>query len=315
MKEFFRKLILFGVVASLSYLLLIFIWGTFMPEWLQKNLFYKLGNKGHMYSRLQEVKQKKDVDILFVGSSLCLRGFDPRIFEEYGHSSFNLGSGGQTPIQSQWLIHKYVKQLNPKLVVLEVNPYVLSRDGVESGLDLVSNHDADLSHLNMILKIRNIRLFNTWLYAMMRDALGMNKNFREDTVKEEDTYVGNGYVEKQPERFNLSKYSRETKYKLDPVPYQKKAVRKIIRELNRRKTDVVMIQLPVTSVMLSDHMEAFKIDSFYVKQGKYYNFNPALYLNDTIHFFDSRHLNQEGVEVFNRYFIEEILQKEFPSLK
>jgi len=36
----------------------------------------------------------------------------------------------------------------------------------------------------------------------------------------------------------------------------------------------------------------------------YYNFNELISLSYSVHFYDSHHLNQSGVEVFNEAFIE-----------
>jgi hypothetical protein len=38
-----------------------------------------------MYSRLSEIKNYKDIDILFLGSSHTYRGFDTRIFLDSGY--------------------------------------------------------------------------------------------------------------------------------------------------------------------------------------------------------------------------------------
>ena len=83
-----------------------------------------------MFTRLKEVKTVKNVDILFLGSSHTYRGFDTSIFHDCGYSAFNLGSSSQTPIQTLTLANRYLKQLNPKLVVLEVYPGNFTGDGV-----------------------------------------------------------------------------------------------------------------------------------------------------------------------------------------
>jgi hypothetical protein len=37
-----------------------------------------------------------------------------------------------------------------------------------------------------------------------------------------------------------------------------------------------------------------------------YDFNTIINLDDTLHFYDSNHLNQKGVEVFNHSLISEL---------
>ena len=79
----------------------------------------------------------KNVDVLFLGSSHAYRGFDPRIFRKRGYSSFNLGSSAQTPSQTKVWLKRYLKHLNPKIVIYEVYPGTFSSDGIEASLDLV----------------------------------------------------------------------------------------------------------------------------------------------------------------------------------
>lgn len=48
----------------------------------------------------------------------------------------------------------------------------------------------------------------------------------------------------------------------------------------------------------------------YGNYGNYYNFNEILDLNDSLYFFDKFHLNQKGVEIFDRKLIK-ILSERF----
>lgn len=49
------------------------------------------------------------------------------------------------------------------------------------------------------------------------------------------------------------------------------------------------------------------------KYSSYYNFNERLILNDSLHFYDSNHLNQNGVELFNEELIK-MVNQEYPYL-
>jgi len=40
------------------------------------------------------------------------------------------------------------------------------------------------------------------------------------------------------------------------------------------------------------------------RSGNYYNFNEMINLVDTLHFYDSHHLNQKGVRLFNEKIIK-----------
>ncbi len=308
MKRFILKSVLFFAALVAGYCILVLAWGLYAPSWMQKNLVYKLGHKGHSYTRFQEVKKTNDIDLLFIGSSLCMRGFDTRIFESHGYKTFNLGSGGQSPVQTLWLLKQHIDHLKPELVVVEVNPYILSRDGVEPGLDLISNHDFEFSLADMVITTSNIKMMNTLIYSMMRQALGLNRDFTEERVRNDDTYVDGGFVEKKVERFDVENFWKEDRYILGPVDYQMEALKEIVDLLNKKNIPHLLVQPPVTSFLLKEHQKAFEVDTFFTSIGRYINFNPHTYLNDTLHFFDSRHLNQEGVEIFNTVFIEEVLE-------
>lgn len=124
MSRFLRNVFLFAVIVIITYPLLIFLSG-YLPisNVLKLNLNYRIGSYGHMFTRINEVKQlDSNVDILFLGSSHSYRGFDPRNFKD--KKTFNLGSSSQTPIQTKILLERYLDNINPKTVIYRS----LSRD-------------------------------------------------------------------------------------------------------------------------------------------------------------------------------------------
>ena len=120
MKKFLHTFVFFVGFAVLFYIVALLL----APQSLKKNLLYTRGGNGHLYSRIQELRTKKPVEILFLGSSHAYRGFDTRIFDAAGLKSFNLGSSAQSPMQTYVLASKYLSTLKPRLVVYEVNPGV-----------------------------------------------------------------------------------------------------------------------------------------------------------------------------------------------
>lgn len=51
------------------------------------------------------------------------------------------------------------------------------------------------------------------------------------------------------------------------------------------------------------------------KYGEYYDFNGLPELDDSLHFYDNVHLNQEGVEIFNKIVIEILFGKNHSTQK
>jgi len=76
------------------------------------------------------------------------------------------------------------------------------------------------------------------------------------------------------------------------------------RELKNEGIDVVLVQAPVSSFEYSKFDNHSRFDSTMSSYTRYYNFNTILNLDDSLHFYDSHHLNQKGVEIFNNTLIE-----------
>ena len=105
--------------------------------------------KKHYMEKFIDFLNKSGEDVLIVGSSHAYRGIDPRILERDGITAFNLGSSAQTPINTKVLLHQYLEQINPKLVVYEAYAGTLAIDGVESSLDILSNNKIDINNLRL----------------------------------------------------------------------------------------------------------------------------------------------------------------------
>lgn len=298
-----KRILIFSVFLIIGYTLLLFLFGSVLKPKHLPNLVYKVG---HNYLRLQEVRQTSNVDLLFLGSSHAYRGFDTRIFRASNYKAFNLGSSSQTPIQTLILIDRYLKKLNPKLVVFEVNPMVFASDGVESGLDLIVNDNNDLHSLKMVFNQKNIKLYNTYLYTLV------NGIFNDTVYVKNKAYKKGGYVAKlKPAYFNGEE---QDKTLITFNENQIKSFETILRRLNKNGINYILVQAPVTSLKYNSYSNIKAFNSLMASYGDYYNYNEVLNLNDTIDFYDSHHLNQTGVNVFNKAFIN-FLDNNFQDLK
>ncbi len=177
-----------------------------LPSFFKMNLLYKQGSLGYMNSRTKDIRSYNNVDILFMGSSHAYRGFDNRIFDSAGFTSFNLGSSMQTPIQAQALLEKYVNKLHPKLVVYEVSTIAFINDGVESSLDLIANDPIAWPTVKMAVQVNNIKTYNTLLFGSVRQMFGDYKNFK-DAAEYGDTYITGGYVQRKMSYFKHTTFT------------------------------------------------------------------------------------------------------------
>ena len=89
MKKFIFSTILFILFTSVFYLISVAFWNRYAESPFKPNINYRIGSYGHMYSRLSDIKNHGDVDILFLGSSRACRGFDTRVFKDNGYKTFN----------------------------------------------------------------------------------------------------------------------------------------------------------------------------------------------------------------------------------
>ncbi|HXK61179.1 MAG TPA: hypothetical protein PLP42_14930 [Acidobacteriota bacterium] len=312
LKTFIRTTARFAVFTACFYFIGLVLGALLFPS-LMKNVNFALGSPGHLHTRLREVKSYGAVDVLFIGSSHAYRGFDPRIFSQIGLKSFVLGSSAQTPIQTEILVDRYLDSLKPKTVVFEVHPGILQADGVESGLDLIANDEIDIRTIKMALQLKNIRIFNTLLYGLFRNALSLDDDFREKERRGTDQYIPGGFVERVASDYRDPELPKQREWK--PVSYQIEAFERVLRRLTDRQIAVILVWAPVSapyyhSYSNNEVMDAY-FQSLYARSlcDAYYNFNQLLALQDRMHFYDGHHLNQAGVEVFNRHLARLLTDK------
>ncbi len=302
MKYFIKSLILFSLFTSFTYILMVCLWGDYTGYKLKKNLIYEIGVTGHTYSRLKEAKEVKNVDILFLGASNSFRSFDSRIFQNAGYKTFNLGTNAQTPLQTKVLLNRYLNRINPKIIIYSVAPVLLSIDGVESSLDVFANDRNDLESVKLALKQNNIKVYNTLIYAFYNEMLNRNNNFSESIKHGYDTYIEGGFVENKT-HYSAANKKNEVYY----IPFIDKQIKcfenniSMIKKLNFR---LIIVYPPNNRFNYKTYTKNDAFDSIMVANAEYYNFNEILELDDSLHFMDNIHLNQNGVELFNKKLIE-----------
>ncbi len=299
MKNFSRRIILFSIYATFLYIVGLIVWGQFSP--IDLNLNYKLGAGGHSFTRLKEVQEVKSIDLLFLGSSHTYLGFDTRFYDGVGINSFNLGTNSQTPLQTEYLLNKYLDSLNPRTVIIEVCPMVLSLDGVESTIEILSNQKIDMELIKLSLSQRNLKVLNTLIYALFREILFDEKNrFSENVVKGSDVYVKGGFLDKEMSYYKKSNFSSKT---WKPNNVQLEALKRVINMIEKRSIQCLLIQSPVVTDYYHSYTNNEEFDSYISEYCKYFNSNEMLTLNDTIDFFDYHHVNKNGVKQFNQFVI------------
>ncbi|WPU92443.1 hypothetical protein SNE25_24250 [Mucilaginibacter sabulilitoris] len=297
MKRFTVRLCLFIAFASVFYVVTILIFGTFMPASLAKN-FDNFGSLGFTRKRMSEAEKVKGVDVIVVGSSHAYRGYDPRIFKKEGLTVFNLGSSSQSPLQTKYLVDKYVKNLKPKLVIVDIYPILFGVDGLESQIDLISSGLMDEDIVKMSFEINDIRLYNSLIFGAFNNAFHLKKQKKNDTKG--DTYISGGYVQSY-ERFKPKKVRFTQKITISAL--QLGAFKKTLAALKSKNIKYIIVQAPFSKSNYNSYTNNDEIDRLFAGLGEYYNFNKAMNLPDSMYYDDS-HLNQLGVNVYNAKLID-----------
>lgn len=308
MKRFVLTLSSFLCFSIILYVILIVTVGSVRKAFF--NINYKKGGYGHLFTRLKEADTITNVDILILGTSHAYRGYDPRVFQNAGLKVFNLGSSAQTPIQTEVLLNKYFKHLNPKFIIIDVYPKVLGLDGVESTLDVISNGKIDNEVIMMSLKTLNMKVINTLLYSSYRQLLALDKDFLEPFNENKDRYISGGYIETFA-RYKGGMIKELSHYGINDSQIQ--ALLRIISAFKSKGVNYVIVQAPITSRLYASVDNNAQMDSLLSTYGRYFNFNKTLQLPDSL-FSDDSHLNQGGVNIFNAELLR-IFTKEFDSLK
>ncbi len=296
MLKFIKNTFQFLIFTGFFYVVFLILWGDFAP--IKKNLNYKIGPNGHTFTRLNELKNTKNIDLLFLGSSHTYRGFDTRIFNEAGYKSFNMGTNSQTPIQTEFLLNRYLDSLNPKIIVFEVCPFVFSLDGVESTLEIISNDNIEFETIKLALKQNHLKIYNTLIYAIYREIFHDDiNNYSESRKRNNDTYVDGGFVELKLKFYKHKRFDKKMwEYNKD----QFESFQNIIKMLSERNIELLLVQAPVTSDLYNSYENNEAFDEGMIKYGNYNNFNELIQLNDSIHFFDYHHMNKNGIKLFNK---------------
>lgn len=310
MRKFIKNCILFSLGSLFFYVLVLLVWGTWMPNIFKPNLINDITTGGMTQLRLKEAKTTHQSDILFLGSSHTYRSFDPRIFKAAGYSSFNLGTSSQSHLQTGVLLQRYLKQIQPKLVVYEVYPETFLYDGLESGLDLIKEDTIDYWALEMSWKINNIKAYNALVYEYLMQILG-KKRKAMTAVQGVDTYIQGGFVSRQLQHAQVQNFQSES---IHFSTLQLNSFKNNIQFIKDQGCEVLLVFAPIPTAKHKLLVGLPHFDSVMQGTAQYIDFNIILPLNDTIDFYDDNHLNQNGVAKFNPILIDSI-KRLFPQIK
>ncbi|MBN7817527.1 hypothetical protein [Algoriphagus pacificus] len=316
MKKFLVKIFFFCLISVIVYPIFIGSLGSYWltQRRLTKNLIFNQGGNSFMWSKLHEADTTKDIDVLILGSSIALRGIDTRIFKEYGLKAFNLGSNYQTPLQTEYLLNKYLNQFSPKYVIWEVTPITFQNRGLESFIDIFSNSNIDKGALKQSVFISDIIAWNTLIISLKRQIFDEFDNYNEREIKGSTKYVQGGFVESN--NLDFDDRDKLDLYSIDFLEYQKLAFEKNLNLLNQSNVKILLVQSPTTYEYnkcitnwnyINSYFESFEENELIVD---YRNYNEIIpnFGKDTSYFTDKMHLNRIGAKKYTKFLIDDFIE-------
>lgn len=267
------------------------------------------GGIGYTLSRFREAERLSSPDLLVIGSSHAFMSFDPQIFKTAGLDIFCMGSTSQTPMNSYFLLKKYLKKMRPKQVLFEIYlPVFEQKDGIESYYDILANSPLSKELLEMALATGNIHAMNAFFgefFARFRRPLD---SYSERKKTAPIGYAGGGYVE-----------SSAVYVPSAPPPMRRVALlgkqldylNKGIWLCKKEKVGILLVAHPLSREFLAsraNYSEASAvIRKIAEKEGvRYFDFNPAPEMDSLSDFRDETHLNASGVKKFNGMLLKEL---------
>ena len=301
MGRFIKHILLFSLLAFLGYALFVILAKElFRRPWVP-NMEYR--PQWFIQTKLEDLKDANEVDLLFLGSSHCYRGFDNRIFKEAGYSSFNLGSSSQTPTVTNLLLKEYLPVLKPKTVIYEVYPECFMLDGLESSLALMSASPLEPAYWPALWNMPSPKLLNTEIYASYRHLSGKAETREAIWENERDIYHEGGFVQRTDIRY------RPVRENID-LEFDEKQLRffeENIALLEKQGAEIIFVYAPVAKSYLAGIKNGELLDEYLANfDYPFLDYNGKLALLDSLHFYDGHHLNQTGVDIFNAAFLEDL---------
>ncbi|WP_028295718.1 hypothetical protein [Olivibacter sitiensis] len=268
----------------------------------------KYKSAGFTARRLAEADTTRQVDVLILGSSLAYRNYDTRVFDSVGYKVFTLGTSSQKPSTTYILAKRYVNQMKPRLVILDVNPLLLLRDRPIDVVDILLNSSSSIYDLELIWRETSVMSINAFLLK----SLGLThseiieKKEQRNTING-DEYIKGGYVFTDTTNitntFGLNKELIAQK----PTNLQMRSLSCLIDYLETQNINFLLVQSPFNSSVLDflhlDREKAIQMgENYFAHLGHYVDANNKLDFPKTS-FRDVLHLNGKGAEQFSEFLL------------
>lgn len=263
--------------------------------------------------KLEDAANTKNSDLVILGSSLAYRNYHPQILKKEGLSSLSLGTSSQKPNMTYVMAMRYLDRIDGKLVVIDVNPYLMLMPDTYETIDVIMNSSKSKYDWDLLIAEPSLMAFNSLIikYSGFAEKDRMEK--LKDSSLEENTYLGNGSVASTMVYDSNKKTPNITISDFQPSQDQVEALENTIEFLKSRKINFVLVLSPANEHYFVNRskisLQEFKKLSrtYFSKYGNYYDSNDLAQYQQT-DFMDFSHLNETGAKKFTNSLIP-ILKK------
>ncbi len=296
----FGYLVIYGLCCSINYngRPLVYLWSD-----------YYSSNGGPTHLKSQEwnshCEKYKQWDAVILGASRAERSYDPQFFANHGMEIFNFGTSAQSIQNSRILVdHILAGSCSTREIWLDVYPALFKDDALESSADLIQNIGFVEVPFEIAQENKDFRMIN----------LLLKRYFCEngEVPLANASYKRNGYVSVD------QTLSIELKNKLKNFhPYVSsdfqvgekslKAFESILKICAAHHVKFRAIVSPVSAFGSQLEMNRM-LDSILPIMEKYnstlINLSNTQGIETSLHFYDEKHLNTNGVKLFNQSLLK-----------
>ena len=248
MKTFFLRLLGFGAFTALMWVVTFFACSHSFS--LEYHLIGEETNWGYTNLRSNEWVATSDTrtDAIFLGSSTCYSGINPKALEPYGLTGFNFCSSAQNVGNSSYILKAVLDEVSPKFVILDVYPLIWGAKEVrlESTKDWVSNSNLrgnGWSKIYRQMAWESQDLF-TLVQTIYYDVIRPNRKAGSNPDLDADvhgTYRGLGWVERTFPP--IDSIECETK-RVELSAYEANAIKSIRQNCEKKGVELIILNPP-----------------------------------------------------------------------
>ena len=299
MKLMIRNSLKVLLAACVIYVAVIFIFSNVqlidrrMSSYFLPNMQRNGGQEMQMMRDLTSGQTRYDAIVL--GSSHAYRGYDPRIFEQAGVSLFNAGTSAQNAKGSFVLYNEYLRDRSD-VFILDIYDPVFELEGTESNMRLIQNVPTNTAAFALVKQ--EVKMYTLNALAVRLASLNV-----KDEAPNTD-YVKNGFCVKKGILYAVEPLNDSV---FDANEEMFLAFETLIKQMQADGKRIVLCSHPLpTSAGLRNYHDKFlaRFSPLIQRLGVPYidltYYTEGFGINE---FADLSHLNQQGVELYNRLLL------------